>query len=624
MPLRTIGCSLVLLIGIPFNPFNLQSESLIARQQSTESTPPTTLTAAEQRALSLVDHLLEISRTFRDDYLAVRFQAQIADTLWAYDAARSRKLLADGFRDIDSVSEPADKGVRPIYLGADTSLPLRLDVLRIAARGDSALAQQLAESVIPDPGVSVANPPDRMAGMPNEKETIYLAVALQILPSDQPRAIEMARTALSHGNGNNDILASFIKLAQSLRPTDSKAADELFGYAIAESQRHPDHSFGSMRFLGLYCFPDSGGTVRFRTNPPTPAPVNASPGAISRFLNFAYDTVMRQPETESPRPNWSAGGGIPRWVGNDYYAIQLLAPYFDRYLPEKAASFRAKLETLIKKVPPGAADSRALAPPDPNNIDAQVAAAEKTRFQAERDSSYDRAVELALMANDYDRALTLANKIGDSSQSSAAVSRVLDAKVRFSIQKKDFDAAYGYSRQLPEKERIGLLGSLALAVAPTDKPRAKELLAEAIEIAQSLEDSPINSGLLAIAAGMASRVDSESGFRAMRLAVDQINRTGYGALGDDATKQGASGHSTTTHRLAYQAIMITFDSLFKPLALADFSRAMQLAQTIESPELSAMAQLAVCRTVLSKPFVTHVGTFVQPTDVANQSGRRTE
>jgi len=605
MPLRTIGCCLVLLISIPFQSLKSQSGNPIA-QQSTESTPAPTLTASEQRALFVVDHLLEMSRRFPDDYFAVRFEAQIADTLWAYNAVRTRKLLAEAFHAIDSVSEPADKGVRPIYLGADTSLPLRKDVLRIAARGDSALAQQLAESVVPDPAVSVANPPDRMPGMPNEKEVLYLAVASQILTTDQSRAIEMARTALSRGNGNNEILAGFIKLAQSLQPTDAKAADDLFAYAIAETQSHPDHAFGSIRFLGLYCFPDSGGTVRFRTTSPAPAPVNASPAAIHRFLNFAYDTVMRQPETESPRPNWSAGGGVLRYVGNDFYAIQLLAPHFDKYLPEKAASFRAKLETLIRKRPPAAADSRPLDPPDPNNVDAQVGAAEKTRFQGERDALYDRAVELALMANDYDRAMTLANKIGDSSRRSAAVLRVLDAKVRFSIQKKQFEDAYGYSKQLPDKERIGLLGSLALALAPDDKSRAKELLAEAIQLAQSLEDSPLKSGHLASLAGMASRLDIESGFSAMRLAIDQINRTGYGALGEDATRQGASGHSTTTHRLAYQGVMLTFDNLFKPLAVDDFSRALRLAQTIESPELSAMAQLAVCRAVLSRPFVTHV------------------
>src|SRR5215471_5700239 len=604
MPLRTIGCCLVLLISIPFQSLKSQSGNPIA-QQSTESTPAPTLTASEQRALFVVDHLLEMSRRFPDDYFAVRFEAQIADTLWAYNAVRTRKLLAEAFHAIDSVSEPADKGVRPIYLGADTSLPLRKDVLRIAARGDSALAQQLAESVVPDPAVSVANPPDRMPGMPNEKEVLYLAVASQILTTDQSRAIEMARTALSRGNGNNEILAGFIKLAQSLQPTDAKAADDLFAYAIAETQSHPDHAFGSIRFLGLYCFPDSGGTFRFRTTSPAPAPVNASPAAIHRFLNFAYDTVMRQPETESPRPNWSAGGGLLRYVGNDIYAIQLLAPNFDKYLPEKAASFKAKLEAL-KRLPPPATDPRALAPPDPNNVDAQVAAAEKTRFLGERDSLYDRAAELALMANDYDRALMLANKIGESSQRSAAVLRVLDARVRFLIQQKDFDAAYSYSKQLPDKERVVLLGSLALAVAPNDKSRAKELLAEAIQLAQSLEDSPPKSGHLAILAAMTSRVDIEAGFTAMRLAIDQINRTGYDALGEDATGQGAPGHSTTTHRLAYQGVMLTFDNLFKPLAVDDFSRTLRLAQTIESPELSAMAQLAVCRAVLSRPFVTHV------------------
>src|SRR5215470_17982913 len=139
------------------------------------------------------------------------------------------------------------------------------------------------------------------------------------------------------------------------------------------------------------------------------------------------------------------------------------------------------------------------------------------------------------MANDYDRALMLANKIGESSQRSAAVLRVLDARVRFLIQQKDFDAAYSYSKQLPDKERVVLLGSLALAVAPNAKSRAKELLAEAIQLAQSLEDSPPKSGHLAILAAITSLIILKSINTSMRLAIDQINRTGYDARLKDAT-----------------------------------------------------------------------------------------
>jgi hypothetical protein len=48
--------------------------------------------------------------------------------------------------------------------------------------------------------------------------------------------------------------------------------------------------------------------------------------------------------------------------------------------------------------------------------------------------------------------------------------------------------------------------------------------------------------------------------------------------------------------------MTSFDSLFKRLAQADFSRTLQLADAIEIPEVSAIAQLAACRAVLSRPF----------------------
>src|SRR5262249_55695198 len=205
-------------------------------------------------------------------------------------------------------------------------------------------------------------------------------------------------------------------------------------------------------------------------------------------------------------------------------------------------------------------------PLDPNNIDAQIAAAGQARYPEVRDSLYDRAVELALMDNDYGKALMLANKIGGASLGSAAVSRVRQAVVSSNIQKKDFNAAYSYCSQAPNYERASLLMSIARAAAATDGPKAKQLLAEAMQLVDSFDESSFKSSQRLTAISAASDVDTELGFGAMKLAVDQINRTGYGVMGQNITAPGNSGSTSTQQRMAYTVTMISFDAVFRRLA----------------------------------------------------------
>jgi hypothetical protein len=604
MLLREMACYLVLPIAFPGPSARSQSPASSVRQQSDENTTASAA-AIEQRARSIVDHLLEVSKGFRDDYLQVRFQAQIADTLWPYDESKARRLLIDAFQAINSTRpwEHADKSTAPAYQGADSHYPLRAELLRIASKRDTDLAQKLTESIVddrPDPRLDRPGPP---SCVPDERASQSLGVAAQILDWDQPRAIELARAALKGAVANSQLVSSFITLAQSLRLKDPGAADDLFSYAISETRRHPSYALSNIRFLGLYCFPDSGGMVRHVTIPirsDRTESTEPSPSAITQFLGFVYDAVMSQPDEVPPSQN--ARKGFLRWAGSDFSAIKLLLPYFDKYMPAKSADLGAKLKTLMMHISPSGNPQDDIHRFSPNAVQDQIALAETSRIPGQRDAFYDRAVQVAIIDQNFDEALALANKIGADSLRSSAMDLVRRMQAQSSLQKKDYDAAYTYTKQMPYHQQVGMLCSIASAVARDGTDKAKQLLAEALQQVQSFDDSSGKSSQLFMLASTAGRIDLEEGFKVMQLAVDQIKQSGYNPAGENAKPGQNPFHSPTLGlRLAYGIGMISLDSTFKLFALADFDRTLKLALAIEPAEASAMAQLSVCRAVLAKP-----------------------
>ena len=552
--------------------------------------------SAEERSLELLDQLLAATKNLKDDDLRIRLQAQIGNTLWDYDQPRARRLLSSAFQAIPLATLPTDEDhyARSAYEQIDARFPLRSEILRMLSERDPALARELIESVLKSPPGPGPKPGSGPNGAVDQRANHYMFLASDLLSTDPARAIEAAKTGLNESAGNINVFSQFARLLESLSQKDTAAADELFTYALSVVQRDPTHFSGSIRWLSTYVFPDYGGIPRLYFGPgKAPAPSReASPPIIQSFLDFVFNVVMQQ--SVSADYNHSA----TTWAAVVYPAVRLLLPYFDKRMPEKAATLRSKLDEAAGNYPAWPDRDAELA--SPSSARDQETKGDTARAPQQRDSLYRLAVMLYITNAEYDHASSVVQKIGEPKLRSSLNGQVLTAQARTALQKQDFVAAYGYARALPAPiERASMFCNIADATRGKESARAGGLVGEARILIDGLESNPLK---LAAMLDLARAMEPIDPFQTAQAIVNEINKI-------DFAPEWSVLKSTTVKtddgviqwRMNYGLSMVPFDRIFVPLARADFDRALVLAQTISLKEASIFAQLAVCRTVLAKP-----------------------
>ena len=68
-----------------------------ARNANNATTVERTLTPEQGRALGVLDDLFEAAKSLDNERMRIRMLAQIADLLWDFDEARSRRLFQTAF-----------------------------------------------------------------------------------------------------------------------------------------------------------------------------------------------------------------------------------------------------------------------------------------------------------------------------------------------------------------------------------------------------------------------------------------------------------------------------------------------------------------------------------------------
>ena len=127
-----------------------------------------------------------------------------------------------------------------------------------------------------------------------------------------------------------------------------------------------------------------------------------------------------------------------------------------------------------------------------------------------------------------------------------------------------------------------------------------EVLNETANLIQNLFDGGSKAEEFLILVKLATRLSPTKGFEVMRKAVEAINSIEFGAHWSAQTIYAKSKMAEIPQpdriipgleRLDFTGLMV--------LAQADFSKALVLAQAIKTKEASLLAQLAVCRGVLT-------------------------
>jgi hypothetical protein len=578
---------ILLLVAVICNPLGAQSSG---QKKPAPATAPEAaaaeatakaekaLTTQQQRAVYLLEQLLEKSKDFDNEGLKIRIRVRVADSLWDYDAPRARQMFEDAFHAIDALhagDSARDKAANT------TQSQLRNEIIRLISARDSELADKLIKTVADDSEKKDSDPLSFAAS--NNRATLYLQSAMLLVNSDPGRASQMLRVGIDSGLIGEQLYVAL----DAFRRKDLSLGDELFRYALLKSKSDPQYPALKIIVLAYYLFPDFG-------QPGGSGAASPSLGLVPQFLNFAYAAFMQAGNQAQPavsETSQMAKADVRPQM--DYWAIQSLLPYFDRYMPDKGLALRSQLTRAGSKIVGEQLDmidsfSR------PGVVQDLLSKAMKA-LGPERDELYAQAALLASQKGDFEQSLSIVKSISDEQRKTGLETGVRLQGVTDAIGKADYETAYRYAKDVPRlQQRIYAFGQLSTALFDKkDRQRALEVLSDAEALTSRAENGPDKARAMLTLAGAVAHIDGIRGFETMKSAINAINRTSLTLT--------PAGYLTVGGRGAGPLNTFNFNDAFTPLALSDFEGALLLAQSLERKEAAVLAQVAICRSALTMP-----------------------
>ena len=564
-------------------------------------------------ALSLLVSLANDARSFRDQKLRARTMARVADGIWSVDAAQGRALFLKAWdaaevADQDAAREMREERQRQEKEGRGAMLvrqpELRSEVLRLAARRDRALGEELLDKLKQAKTQEVSETPAQRPGALNTPEAIgqRLSLARQLLDVDLARALQFADPALL------TVTMPGLNFLSFLREKDSAVADQRYFRMLATAGADPQADANTASILSSYVFTPhmfvtfdrNGGANTSQMGRPTPPA--STPVLRAAFFHVATQILMR-PLAPPDQDRTTSG------IEGKYLIITRLMPLFEQYATQQAAELmRGQLAGLSGSVREeirnrdddmlrrGIRDEKPAGDSEQTLLD-QI---ERAKTAEQRDELYTELIMRTLERGDM-RARDFVDKIENSDLRKQIKPFVDMSLTIYLIDKKKSDEALKLTvnGELTHFQRVWALTQVARQLAETDRERALGLLGDALDEARRIDSSDADRPRALI--GVANALFAMDRTRAWELvgeAVSAANSSG-GFSGEDSrlTLQlrtpGISSMRTNSTE--------NFDlpSIFGALTKDDYHRAAGLARTFEADSPRATALISVAQALLS-------------------------
>lgn len=563
-----------------------------------------------QQARSLLIALSTDARAFLDQTLRARSLARIADALWTVDAEQGRLLFRKAWEAAEVADqENAQKVEKEIQQqkaktgGSYTfSRPpsIRREVLRLAAKNDRALGDELLEKLKAEKpeAASTPLPPGRL----NESLSQRLGVARWILANDNVEtAIRFAEPAL------NIVGIDSLAFLTELRAKDPAAADKRYAALVAASANNPQADANTVSLLSSYIF-TPGLYMTFTGNGFSSSQMSSTikPGEVEPELRLAFfqmaAAILLRPLAPPGQDQGSAG------VDGKYLVIKRLLPLFEQSAPpEMVASLRGHLTALNEVATENARrpDDEWLnkgVRPDPPEGDREqtlLDRLDRAKTASERDSINIQLASLMAEKGDL-RARDFAGKIDDSELRKQVQAYIDGSLVNYLVRKKQTEPALEVIRkgEITPAHRSWALAECAKVLVKTDPDAALQLIEEAANEARRIAVSdPARARALLAVANALQVIDPQRAWDATFDAVKAAN-SAEAFTGEDGqlllqfqSKVQSSIHTSDVPEF-------NLEGIFKSLANLDFDRAVELARGFQKEGPRAVATIAIARAIL--------------------------
>jgi hypothetical protein len=582
----------------------------------------------EQRraaAVALLVSLADEARSYRNQTLRARIQARAADILWETDAEKARTLfrraweaadLADteSQRKFDEERRAQEQQDRPFVGSVPPSL--RTEVLRMAARRDRALGEELLHKLdearkqeAAEAATTESNSSNNDATDPFELPAplkLRLRLAQQLLDTDVARATEFADPALGRVSVDGLVFLCY------LRAKNAAAADERFAQMLVRAGADPASDANTISLLSSYVLTPflfirytSDGSTNSSSYDKPQSPPDLAPELRASFFRIAEQVFLRP--LAPPEQDRTTSGRVGK-----YMVMTRLLPFFEQYAPEQSvALMKAQLTALAREVPDNyrnrneaGVTRRASEAENDNNdsIQSILDKIERAQTQEERDNLYAEVALLAAEKGDA-RAFDFADKIENTDTRKGVRAYVDFTVLRYDVEHKRTEEALKLARTgaLTSMQRVWALMEIARTFVKTDREQAVQLLDEAATEARRIGGSSADRprALVAVAT-LLYEVDRARAWELMSEIVRAANNASEDFSGEDARIVASLQTKTQTSMYTFTADEFDLPNIFSALAKENLERATLLAKDFNGEAPRAAALIAVVRATLEK------------------------
>jgi hypothetical protein len=594
----------------------------IATPAKTKETSAAAKARIEQKkalGVSLLVSLANDARNYQDQKLRARTLSRIADALWEPDPEQGRALFRKAWDAADAADQDTARKMDEERQRQQSNNPdgpfaraggpdLRAEVLRLAAKRDRALGEELLDKLkearkqeATDVSSSApTNPLDASAAIKKR-----LRLAGQLLESDVERSLQFADPALG------TVTMEGVDFLSFLRDKNPVAADQRYArlLAIAEADLKSDANTVSLLASYLFTphltvtFGPEGGQNASQSGPRTPPP-EVRPELRTAFFRTAAGVLLRpSPAKEQDRSSSGLQG--------KFLVIRRLMPLFEQYAPKEIAEqLRAEMSVLGQGVEGDVRDLDEDNPIQPMNTPERKAEdvekslldrIDRAKTSEERDAIYLQLAARTAQKGDL-RARDFTEKIEDSELRTKARPYVDMNLAMNAVEKKDTEKALllASKGELSHIQRVWVLTEAATAMPASEREQALQTIAEALAEARRIDVSDPDRPRTLVAVANALLVLDRTRAWEMMLEVAKASNSAEGFNGEDGrlTMQLRTKNMTSVRTSTIDEFNLP--GVFRALSQENATQAIEIARSFENEAPRATALIAVARGLIAE------------------------